>query len=163
MSVFQDWKYNKGNLKAQLVLAMFRLAQLANRHIIIALVLCIYLGFYHVVVEWILGIELPRKLKAGKGLVIYHGQALVLNQGVVLGEHCILRNSTTIGHKKTADGGFSACPVIGNRVDIGANVVIIGDISIGDNAIIGAGAVVVKSIPANCVVAGNPAKIIKQF
>jgi serine acetyltransferase len=163
MSIFQDWKYNKGNLKAQLVLAMFRFAQLANRHIAIAVLLCLYLVFYHLFVEWILGIELPRKLKAGKGLVIYHAQALVLNQGVVLGAHCVLRNSTTIGHKKTSNGGYSNCPVIGNNVDIGANVVIIGDISIGDNAIIGAGSVVVKSVPAHCVVAGNPAKIIKQF
>lgn len=163
MGIFQDWKSNRGNLKAQLVLLMFRTAQLANRHILIAVLMCLYLGFYHVLVEWILGIELPRKLKAGKGLIIYHGQALVLNQGVQLGDDCILRNSTTIGHKKNSEGGFSKCPVIGNRVDIGAHAVIIGDINIGDDVIIGAGAIVVKSVPANCVVAGNPAKIIRQF
>ena len=163
MSVFQDWKRNKGNVKGQLVLAMFRFAQLANRHLFLALILCLYLGFYHVFVEWFLGIELPRKLKAGKGLVIFHGQALVINQGVVIGKNCILRNSTTIGHKKRNDGSFSPCPVIGNNVDIGANSVIIGDIEIGDNVIIGAGSIVVKSVPANCVVAGNPAKIIKQI
>ncbi len=156
----QDQKRNKGNLKGRMVLFMFRFAQLANRNILVAILLCLYLGFYHVMVEWFLGVELPRKTKVGKGLVIYHGQALVVNQGVVFGDDCILRNSTTIGHKILKDGTFSACPQIGNRVDIGANVCIIGDIKIGNDVTIGAGTVVVKSIPDNCTVVGNPARII---
>ncbi|MBK0382252.1 serine acetyltransferase [Pedobacter sp. SD-b] len=159
-SLFQDQKKNKGNLKGQIILFMFRFAQLANRHILIAVLLCIYLAFYHVFIEWFLGIELPRKTRAGKGLVIYHGQALVVNQGVVFGDDCILRNSTTIGHKILKDGTFSACPKIGNRVDIGANVCIIGNVKIGNNVKIGAGAVVIKDIPDNCTVVGNPARII---
>ncbi len=156
----QDQKQNKGNLKAKMVLFMFRFAQLANKHLAIAILLCVYLGFYHVFVEWFLGIELPRKTKVGKGLIIYHGQALVINQGVQIGNYCILRNSTTIGHKILKDGSFSACPKIGNYVDIGANVCIIGDITIGNNVKIGAGTVVVKNIPDNCTVVGNPARIL---
>lgn len=158
--LIQDQKQNKGNLKAKIVLLMFRLAQLANKHIAIALLMCIYLGFYHLFVEWFLGIELPRKTIVGKGLVIYHGQALVINQGVQIGNFCILRNSTTIGHKILSDSTFSACPKIGNNVDVGANVCIIGPITIGNNVKIGAGSVVVKSIPDNCTVVGNPAKIV---
>ncbi|MGV3509606.1 MAG: serine acetyltransferase [Sphingobacteriaceae bacterium] len=111
-------------------------------------------------IEWFLCIEIPRKLKAGKGLILYHGQALVINQATIIGENCILRNSTTIGHKQLADGSFSKCPRIGNNVDIGANVCIIGDVTIGDNVKIGAGAVVVKDIPDNCIAVGNPARII---
>lgn len=94
--------------------------------------------------------------------MLFHGQALVVNQGVIIGENCTLRNSTTIGHKRQADGTFSPCPRIGNNVDIGANVVIIGDVEIGDNVIIGAGTVVTKSIPANSVVVGNPARILEK-
>lgn len=156
----QDQKQNKGNLKAKIVLFMFRLAQLANKHFAIAVLMCLYLGFYHVFVEWFLGIELPRKTKVGKGLIIYHGQALVINQGVQIGNVCILRNSTTIGHKILSNGTFSLCPKIGNNVDVGANVCIIGPITIGNNVKIGAGTVVVKSIPDNCTVVGNPAKIL---
>lgn len=48
-------------------------------------------------------------------------------------------------------------------MSLGANVNIIGDIKIGDNVIIGAGSVVVRDVPDNCVVAGNPAKIIKYL
>ena len=51
--------------------------------------------------------------------------------------------------------------MIGNNVWIGAHSIILGDISIGDNSVIGAGSVVVKDVPANAIVAGNPAKVIK--
>jgi putative colanic acid biosynthesis acetyltransferase WcaB len=87
---------------------------------------------------------------------------LVINLGVIIGDNCTLRNSTTIGNKKLADGTLSRAPRIGNNVDIGANVVIIGDIEIGDNVVIGAGSVVTKSIPANSVVVGNPARILEK-
>ncbi len=121
-----------------------------------------YLVFYRYWVEWVWGIEIPRKTTIGKGLSLFHGQALVVNLGVVIGDNCTLRNSTTIGNKKLADGTLSRPPRIGNNVDIGANVVIIGDVEIGDNVIIGAGSVVTKSIPANSVVVGNPARILEK-
>lgn len=54
-------------------------------------------------------------------------------------------------------------PVIGNSVLIGANAVIIGNVRIGDNSIIGAGSVVTKDIPANSVAFGVPAKVIKKI
>ncbi|MDB4924287.1 serine acetyltransferase [Mucilaginibacter sp.] len=160
--LFQDWQSNRRNFKGRLVLFMFRLASLINRSMIAKVIFILYLLFYRYAVEWCWCIELPRKLKVGKGLMLFHGQALVINQGVIIGENCTLRNSTTIGHKKQADGTFSPCPRIGNNVDIGANVVIIGDIEIGDNVIIGAGTVVTKSVPANSVVVGNPARILEK-
>jgi serine O-acetyltransferase len=55
--------------------------------------------------------------------------------------------------KKAAD--------IGDNVRIYANACLLGDINVGNNAIIGAGAVVTKDVPENAVVAGNPAKVIK--
>lgn len=51
---------------------------------------------------------------------------------------------------------------IGCRCFIGANAIILPGISIGDEVIVGSGAVVTKNVPSNCIVAGNPAKIIKQ-
>src|ERR1700761_5913787 len=160
--VFQDWRANRQNFKGQLVLFLFRLAQLINKTTITKIIFYLYLLWYRYVVDWVWSIELPRKLTVGKGLSLFHGHALVLNQGVIIGENCTLRNSTTIGHKKMADGSFSACPRIGNNVDIGANVCIIGDVVIGDNVIIGAGSVVTKSFPANCTIVGNPARILEK-
>lgn len=158
-SIFQDWKANKDNFKGQLIMVLFRLAQKVHRNKILFCFFFLYLIFYRFFVEWLLCVELPWKAQIGPGLGLYHGHALVLNPQTVIGSNCTLRQSTTIGNKEP-DG---KAPVIGNQVNIGANVCIIGDISIGDNVIIGAGSVVVKDIPANCVVGGNPAKIIRQF
>ena len=160
--IFQDWSANRQNFKAQLVLFLFRLVQAINRFTITKIIFYPYLMLYRYFVEWILCIELPRKLTIGKGLSLYHGQALVVNKDTIIGENCVLRNSTTIGHKKLADGTYSGCPRIGNNVDIGANVCIIGDVTIGDNVIIGAGSVVIKDIPANCIAVGNPARILEK-
>ncbi len=160
--LFQDWQANRQNFKAQLVLFMFRLVQAFNRYTITKIIFFPYFMFYRFFVEWLMGIELPRKLTVGKGLSLYHGQALVVNKSTIIGANCILRNSTTIGHKKLADGTFSNCPRIGNNVDIGANVCIIGDVTIGDNVIIGAGAVVIKNVPSGCVAVGNPARILEN-
>lgn len=52
---------------------------------------------------------------------------------------------------------------IGKYVWIGTHAVILPGVTIGDNAVVGAGAIVTKSVPANCIVAGNPARIIKQI
>ncbi|HVW94745.1 MAG TPA: serine O-acetyltransferase [Mucilaginibacter sp.] len=160
--LFQDWSANRQNFKAQLVLFMFRLLQAFNAYTITKVVFFPYFMFYRFVVEWHLGIELPRKLKIGRGLSLYHGQALVVNKDTIIGDNCTLRNGTTIGHKNRSDGSLSKCPVIGNNVDIGANVCIIGGITIGDNVIIGAGSVVVKDVPPHSVVAGNPARILEK-
>lgn len=160
--LFQDWQANRQNFKAQSVLFSFRLMMVFNRYTLTKIIFFPYFMLYRFWVEWILGIELPRKLTIGRGLSLYHGQALVVNKSTVIGNNCVLRNSTTIGHKKLADGSFSKCPRIGNNVDIGPNVCIIGDITIGDNVVIGAGTVVVKNIPADCVVVGNPARIIEK-
>jgi putative colanic acid biosynthesis acetyltransferase WcaB len=164
--IFQDWQANQDNLKGRLVLLHFRLAHLCQKvHKPFYYLFLPYLIYYQIVFEWILGIELPKKTQIGTGLKLYHGQALVVNCHSIIGDNCTLRHSTTIGNK-----GFdlnnkedSDSPKIGNNVDIGSNVVIIGTIEIGDNVKIGAGSVVVKSLEANGIYAGNPAKLVKKI
>lgn len=63
---------------------------------------------------------------------------------------------------KSRSGREQPKPVIGDNVKICANAIVIGGITIGDNVTIGAGSVVTKSVPSDCVVAGNPARIIRR-
>ncbi|HUH27120.1 serine acetyltransferase [Gelidibacter sp.] len=106
--------------------------------------------------------EIPCKIfrntKIEGGLMCYHPFATVINAKSI-GENFQFRNSLTIGNKGNDN---QLRPTIGNNVTVGANVVIIGDISIGDHVIIGAGSVVVKDVPSHCIIAGNPAQIIRR-
>tara|TARA_R110000744_G_scaffold375905_1_gene489754 strand:- start:11316 stop:11801 length:486 start_codon:yes stop_codon:yes gene_type:complete len=158
--LFQDWKVN--TTKGRILMMLFRLANIGTINKFYRIVTIPYRIFYTILVEWILGVELQWRTKVGKGLRLHHGQALVVHGGTILGVDCSLRQSTTIGRKELANGSFSNSPKIGNNVDIGSNVCIIGEIIIGNNVTIGSGSVVVKDIPDNCVVVGNPARIIKQ-
>lgn len=99
---------------------------------------------------------ISKTLKMGGGFLLSHPYATILNAESI-GENFSCRHCTTLGAKPNGR------PVIGNNVSLGANVTIIGHVHIGDNVVVGAGAVVVKDVPSNCVVAGNPAKIIKRL
>ncbi|WP_339634911.1 DapH/DapD/GlmU-related protein [Bizionia echini] len=100
-----------------------------------------------------------RSTKIAGGLICYHPFATVINARSI-GHNFQFRNGLTIGNKENDN---SLIPTIGDNVTVGANVVIIGAIIIGDNVTIGAGSVVVKDVPSNCVVAGNPAKLIRNL
>ena len=98
----------------------------------------------------------------GGGIYAAHAFSTILNAESI-GENFSCRNNTTIGNKGGNTEKSSKKPVIGNNVSLGANVCIIGGVNVGNNVIVGAGSVVVKDVPNNCVVAGNPAKIIKTI
>ena len=162
LHIFQDWGANRGNPKGRLVMLLFRIAHGLRRTPITFVLFIWYFIAYRLFVEWFLCIELPWKTRIGPGFRIDHGQALVVNDGTVFGRDCTVRNSTTIGNKRLKDGSYSRPPRIGDRVDIGANVVIIGPLTVGDDAAIGAGAVVVRDVPPGHVAVGNPARIIPR-
>ena len=157
MYIFQDWSANN-SYKAKIILALFRLAQVISRRLLLKCLFFPYLVFYKCFVESLLCVELPWKMRLGRGARLYHGFGLVINPFAVIGDNCTLRHCTTIGN----GGAGDRSPVIGNNVDIGCNVCIIGGLRIGDNVSIGAGTVVVKDIPDNAVVVGNPGRVVKM-
>ena len=90
----------------------------------------------------------------GPGFCFYHVFSTAFSDGVILGDNVTLTHGVTLGHVN----GFS--PKINNNVYIGPGACIIGGITVGNNVVIGANAVVTKDIPDNAVVVGNPGKII---
>ncbi|ABG97220.1 possible serine O-acetyltransferase [Rhodococcus jostii RHA1] len=157
-TVFQDWSANATNPKARIVLAAFRVAHLcrSTRNWRINPVVLAVGVLYRVLVEWILGIEIPWKTKIGPNFVVYHGIGIVINDATVIGSGVTLRHNVTIG-SKTHDG---PAPRIEDDVEVGAGAIILGDIVIRKGAVIGAGAVVSQDVPAGAVVVGNPARVV---
>lgn len=93
----------------------------------------------------------------GAGLVVQHGHSTRIGAAKI-GKHCQIWHNVTVA--KDRSGGSS--PTLGNNVKVYTGAVVIGNIHIGDNAVIGASSVVLKDVPANCVVVGNPARIVKR-
>jgi serine O-acetyltransferase len=107
------------------------------------------------------GISISRDARIGSGLYIGHFGGIDINENVVIGDNCNVSQGVTIGQ---ANRGLAAgCPTIGNNVYIGPGAKVIGRIHVGDNAAIGANAVVVKDVPANVSVGGVPARVISEI
>ena len=106
-------------------------------------------------------------ISIGEGTIITAGVIITVN--IIIGRHVILNLSTTVGHDTTIGDYASFMPsvnisgevVIHAGVYVGTGVKIINKLEIGENTIVGAGAVVAKSLPANCTAIGIPARPVK--
>lgn len=103
-------------------------------------------------------IEIYYTADIGKNFTIFHGIGTVIGADVVIGDNVMIYQNVTIGSKGWS---YEGRPRIGDGAIIYAGSKILGDIVIGDNCIIGANAVVLKSFPNNCVIGGLPARRLK--
>lgn len=103
------------------------------------------------------GIQLPTKANIGKGLFIAHFGSIIVNPDAVLGCNVNIAPGVVIG--KANRGEKKGVPNIGNNVWIGANAVIVGNITIGDDVMIAPNAYVNMDVPSHSIVLGNPAVV----
>lgn len=156
-----DRAANPDNSKGRAVLLAFRATQAARAEGRPALLGRAATLAYRLVVDWVMGIDLPPDVQAGPGLAIYHGTGLVVHPASVLGSDVLLRHGVTIGALGDGrDDGPARAPRIGDGVSIGAGAIVLGDVTVGDGAVIGAGAVVVDDVAPGTTVVGNPARVV---
>jgi serine O-acetyltransferase len=102
--------------------------------------------------------EIPPETQLGGGLWMPHPNGIVIHPQAVVGPNCLLMQQVTLGTRGRSDG----LPRLGAWVDVGAGAKILGGVTIGDRARIGANAVVLDDVPAGALAVGVPARIVPQ-
>lgn len=105
------------------------------------------------------GIEIHPGAKIGKNLFIDHGIGVVIGETAEIGNNVILYQGVTLGGTGKEKG--KRHPTIKDNVIVSAGAKVLGSFIVGENAKIGAGAVVLESVPKNATVVGIPAKVVK--
>lgn len=103
------------------------------------------------------GIEIHQGAKLGRGLFIDHGMGVVIGETAEVGDNVTMYQGVTLGGTGKEKG--KRHPTIGKNVVIAAGASVLGPITVGDNSKVGAGAVVLKDVPANCTVVGVPGRL----
>ena len=113
--------------------------------------------------------DFGKNIHIGRHVFINAGCSFQDQGGITIGDGCLLGHNTviaTLNHDEDPARRNDLLPapvVIGNRVWIGSNATILPGVTIGDNAIVAAGAVVTKAVPPDTVVAGVPARILRKI
>ena len=105
------------------------------------------------------GIEIHPAAQLGKGVFIDHGMGVVIGETTVVGDNCTIYQNVTLGG--TGKDLGKRHPTLGNNVLVGSGAKVLGPFTVGDNARIAAGAVVLREVPANATAVGVPARIVK--
>jgi serine O-acetyltransferase len=104
------------------------------------------------------GIELPASAQVGRRVVFEHQSGIVIHGNARIGDDCIIRQGVTLGNRYLNEP--QAAPRLAKGVNVGAGAKILGAVTIGDNAQIGANAVVLSDVPANQLAVGVPARLV---
>ncbi len=105
------------------------------------------------------GIEIHPGAKIGRRLFIDHGLGVVIGETAEIGDDVLLYQGVTLGGTGSQRG--KRHPTIGNRVVVGTGAAILGDITLGEDVKVGAGSVVVHSVPDGATVVGIPGRVVR--
>ena len=127
----------------------------------------LYLHHRYFLARWIsqharkkTGIEIHPGATIGHRLVIDHGMGIVIGETAEIGDDCLLYQGVTLGGTGKDKG--KRHPTLGNNVLVGSGAKVLGPFTVGDNARIAAGAVVLSEVPANATAVGVPARIVRM-
>jgi serine O-acetyltransferase len=126
----------------------------------------LYRAHLHFLARWVsqcgrfwTGIEIHPGAKLGSGLFIDHGIGVVIGETAEVGDDCTIYQNVTLGGTGKHKG--KRHPTLGNRVLVGVGAQILGPFKVGDNAMIGANAVVLSEVPEGATVVGVPGRMVK--
>lgn len=102
------------------------------------------------------GADIPLGCRIGGGLLLPHPNGVVIHCDAVIGPNCLIFQQVTLG------AGGTGVPTLGGHVDVGAGAKVLGRIHVGDHALIGANAVVLKDVPARATAVGIPALLAAE-
>jgi serine O-acetyltransferase len=108
--------------------------------------------------ETLTGISIPKTVRVGPGLKIWHFGNIFVHADSVVGANCTLRQGVTIGNRE--DGG--PVPVLEDDVELGAYAQVLGGVRVGRGAKVGAMSVVLVDVPPGAVAVGVPARIVDR-
>ena len=111
------------------------------------------------IISYVTHIQIPATTQIGKGFYIGHWGMIIVNPSAVIGRNFSISAGALIGN---AQGKHAGSPIIGDNVQMGQFAIIIGGCKIGNNVLIAPGAFVNFDVPDNCIVIGNPGKVIPQ-
>lgn len=101
-------------------------------------------------------IEIHPGAQLGVGVFIDHGSGVVIGETAIVGDYTLIYQGVTLGGTGKETG--KRHPTVGRGVVIGSGAKVLGNISVGDHARIGAGSVVLKDVPADCTAVGVPSR-----
>lgn len=108
----------------------------------------------------ITGVEIHPGATIGKGVFIDHGMGVVVGETAIIGDGVLIYQGVTLGGTGKQKG--KRHPTLGNNVVVGAGAKVLGNIEVGHDTRIGAGSVLLRSVPSDCTVVGVPGRVVYQ-
>jgi serine O-acetyltransferase len=111
--------------------------------------------------RWLTGIEIHPAVVVGRRVFIDHGMGVVVGETAEIGDDCTIYQGVTLGGTSLYRG-TKRHPTLGKGVVVSAGAKVLGGFTVGDGAIIGSNAVVIKEVPAGATVVGIPGRVVDE-